>query len=436
MKFLLVSCVVLICGLGVESKKLDEKYSWKELEFSWPSEAAKQEAITSGKYVQKNNLPLGVEVWKNKVFLTVPRWKTGVASSLNYFTVTDEKSPVLTPYPDWASNELPADEVTKKSDENTSSTGGRTDAKPAEKGENILDTNNATIISTFRIRADECDRLWVMDSGLADILGSPKQWAPNSLAVFDLNTDKLIRRFVFPEGFVKEDSFFANVIVDTQRSRCDEAFAYVPDLGAYAVIVYDFKNDKSWRVKHNFFHFDPLQGNFDVGGVNFQWTDGVFGAALGKVTNDDGLRTVYFHALASTKEFTVPNSVLKNETFATSTDSYHSYSLLGERGVKSQSTAEMYDEKTDVIFYTQVNKDAIGCWNTKKPYTPENQGLVDSDSDALVFPNDLKLDEDGNVYVLSDRMPQFIYGELKPEYNYRVLTGKATELISGTVCEK
>lgn len=51
-----------------------------------------------------------------------------------------------------------------------------------------------------------------MDSGLADILGSPKQWAPNSLAVFDLNTDKLIRRFVFPEGFVKEDSFFANVV--------------------------------------------------------------------------------------------------------------------------------------------------------------------------------------------------------------------------------
>lgn len=95
-----------------------------------------------------------------------------------------------------------------------------------------------------------------MDSGLADILGSPKQWAPNSLAVFDLNTDKLIRRFVFPEGFVKEDSFFANVvssnwdnvfffikqddyemrfyylkIVDTQKTKCDEAFAYVPDLG-------------------------------------------------------------------------------------------------------------------------------------------------------------------------------------------------------------
>lgn len=89
------------------------------------------------------------------------RWKTGVASSLNYFTITDTKSPVLTPYPDWASNELPADETTKQSEEDKNYAGGRTDAKPAEKGENILDKNNATIISTFRIRADECDRLWV-----------------------------------------------------------------------------------------------------------------------------------------------------------------------------------------------------------------------------------------------------------------------------------
>lgn len=51
-----------------------------------------------------------------------------------------------------------------------------------------------------------------MDSGLADILGSPKQWAPNSIAIFDLNTDQLIRRFVIPEDQVKADSFIANIV--------------------------------------------------------------------------------------------------------------------------------------------------------------------------------------------------------------------------------
>lgn len=224
-------------------------------------------------------------------------------------------------------------------------------------------------------------------------------------------------------------------IVDSQSSHCDDAFAYLPDLGSYAVVVYDFKNDRSYRVKHNFFHFDPLQGDLTVGGVNFQWTDGVFGMALGKPTNEQGDRTIYFHALASTKEFSVSNTVLKNESFATSSDSYHAYSLLGDRGQKSQSTAEFYDDPTNVLFYTQINRDAIGCWNINKPFTPENQGLVDSDSDALVFPNDLKIDNEGNLYVLSDRMPLFIYSSLKPEYNYRILTGKTKDVISGTPCE-
>lgn len=72
--------------------------------------------------------------------------------------------------------------------------------------------DNTTIISTFRVRADECDRLWVMDTGLADILGNPAQHAAPSLAIFDLYTDKLIRRHYFPDALLKEDSFFANVV--------------------------------------------------------------------------------------------------------------------------------------------------------------------------------------------------------------------------------
>lgn len=78
-------------------------------------------------------------------------------------------------------------------------------------GSNFL-KNNATIISTFRVRADECDRLWVMDTGLADILGDAVQYAPPSLVLFDLYTDKLIRRHFFNSTLLKEDSFFANVV--------------------------------------------------------------------------------------------------------------------------------------------------------------------------------------------------------------------------------
>lgn len=128
--------------------------------------------------------------------------------------------------------------------------------------------------------------------------------------------------------------------------------------------------------------------------------------------------------------------MLQNETHATSSKSYGDFSYVGDRGANGQSSAEFLDEKTNTLFYTQVNKDAINCWNADKPYNVETQGLVDSDSDSLVFPNDLKSDKDGNLWVLSDRMPLFIYSKLDPEqYNYRILVGNTTEIIAGTPCD-
>jgi hypothetical protein len=70
--------------------------------------------------------------------------------------------------------------------------------------------------------------------------------------------------------------------------RCDESFTYILDIYGYAIVVYDFKHDRSWRVSHNFFSFDPIKGDLTVSGVNFQWHDGIFGMALGDIQNDLG----------------------------------------------------------------------------------------------------------------------------------------------------
>lgn len=62
--------------------------------------------------------------------------------------------------------------------------------------------------------------------------------------------------------------------------------------------------------------------------------------------------------------------------------------------------------------------------------------MADSDQTALEFPNDLKIDSEGNLWVLSDRMPRFLYKELMPEEdNFRILTGSTEDLIKGTPCE-
>lgn len=135
------------------------------------------------------------------------RWKSGVASSLNYINIdSKETNPKLIPYPSWEANTLQSDGFST-----ADTMGGRTNAPKATVVDSQL-ADNSSIISTFRIRCDECDRLWVMDTGLADILGNPKQIAPPALVIFDLKTNQLIRRFTIPGSHIKDDTFFANVV--------------------------------------------------------------------------------------------------------------------------------------------------------------------------------------------------------------------------------
>jgi hypothetical protein len=47
---------------------------------------------------------------------------------------------------------------------------------------------------------------------MSDLLGAPKKLQNPSVFIFDLNTDKLIRRFEIPANQIKSDSFFVNIV--------------------------------------------------------------------------------------------------------------------------------------------------------------------------------------------------------------------------------
>ncbi|KAF5303152.1 hypothetical protein FQR65_LT08315 [Abscondita terminalis] len=402
--------LLLVIGLCVvaHGAQLQEIFTWKQVEFAWPSDNIKQEAIQNKDYIPENNLPLGLARWRDKLFVTVPRWKAGVASSLNYIPLNStSKSPVLIPYPDYNANVLP-------------------------KNQQKLQDNH--IVSTFRVHVDECDRLWVMDTGYADILGDGNEYSKPALVVFDLNTNRLVRRYEFKPTDQKESSFFANLVIDVQPDKCEEAFAYVPDLGGYGIVVYSWKTNESWRVQHNYFHFDPLNGDLTVGGVNFQWTDGVFGLALGRVQSN-GYRTMYFHPLVSNNEFSVSTEVLRNQSLALNPNSFNLYKYEGYRGPATQASASNLDLKTEVLFLTQLQKDGIACWNINKPLNAENLVLFAQDKEGLIFPNDIKMDADRNLWVLSDRMPVFLFDTLNPrENNYRIFRINVDDAIRNTPC--
>lgn len=126
--------------------------------------------------------------------------KNGVPSSLNYVKLNDEKSATLHPYPSWDAAALPIETNIDRSTKN------------AAESNNILEKNNLTIVSGSAIAVDDCDRLWVLDSEKSNLFNYAIYWAPTTIAIFDLNTDILIRRIVIPSDLVKDRTFLANMV--------------------------------------------------------------------------------------------------------------------------------------------------------------------------------------------------------------------------------
>ncbi|KAG7208906.1 hypothetical protein KM043_015087 [Ampulex compressa] len=393
--------VLLDCSLwqaATAMGSLKVAFQWKQLEYQWPSNDTKR---LFPDYKEEDNLPLGLEVTNDRIFVTVPRWRQGVAASLNYININDTReSPPLNPYPSWEAHQYGAAGVPE-------------------------------IVSTFRIRADRCDRLFVLDTGLTDILGSPEQQAPPALIVYDTRSDEMLRKFVIPADQRTPDSLFANIAVEDYS--CEDTYVYLGDLGGPGLVVYSWKLDKSWLVKHHFFHPDPQGGEFNVSGISFQWTDGLFGMAL--ESTNDGYSTMYFHPLSSSMEFSVSTKLLRDPERAESSEIFHEFHARGSRGPNGQSSVSFLDPGTGVLFYALTNLNAIACWKPQSKFEIHQQGYVYVDNVTMVFPNDLKVDRNGNLWVLSDRLPAFMYSHLDPDdYNFRILTGPTKDVIRGTVC--
>ncbi|KAH9641505.1 hypothetical protein HF086_017841 [Spodoptera exigua] len=57
---------------------LPPKFQWKTMDFAWEnSDRDRESAIDDGSYIPVHNMPTGLARWKNKLFITIPRWKTG-----------------------------------------------------------------------------------------------------------------------------------------------------------------------------------------------------------------------------------------------------------------------------------------------------------------------------------------------------------------------
>lgn len=327
----------------------------------------------------------------------------GIPATLTYINTaqTLSGSPELIPYPDWQSNAV---------------------------GDCMNGLN-----TVYRIKADRCGRLWVLDTGTIGIGNTTQNICPYSVNVFDLATNTRIRRYEFRADDTNQNTFIANIAVDIGKT-CDDTFAYFSDELGYGLISYSWEQNRSWRFEHSYFFPDPLRGDFNIAGLNFQWgEEGIFGLALSQIRSD-GFRTLYFSPLASHREFSVSTRILRDETRVD--DSFHDFSFFPtERTANSHTTSRVCSDD-GIMLFNLIDQNAVGCWHTSMPYEPQYHGIVDRDDVGLIFPADVKIDENRDVWVLSDRMSTFLVASLDyTDINFRIYSAPLTSLIGGTVCD-
>lgn len=177
-----------------------------------------------------------------------------------------------------------------------------------------------------------------------------------------------------------------------------------------------------------------------VGDTTFQWTDGVIGVSLSR-PRPDGYRLLYFTPMSSSRLYSVSTKVLQDYTVDWSawnnTALFHQFQVVGYRGQFMQSTTSTMDENTGVLFYTLLCQDAIACWNSQSEYNMNTQGIVAQDSKRFSYTNDVKVDKNGMIWALSDRLHEYLFNKMNySEINFRIFRIPVMAAIQGTVCEK
>ncbi|CAG5001090.1 unnamed protein product [Parnassius apollo] len=345
-------------------------------------------------FIQYNNVPIGMEVYADRVFITVPRRRHGIPSTLNYVQLNGDKCPALKPYPSTESRK--------------------------------------EFVSVYRPRVDVCGRLWMVDTGHLEVPGERKQIQPPAIVVFDLKTNKQVLRYELkPSDLVNNRSSagLTSITVDVTKDACDDAYAYINDLATEGMVVFSMKARNSWRLDHRSFVHDDSAMNFTAAGYVINWRDGLFSIALSE-PDSEGKRRAFYHPLVSTQEFSINTEYLKDSRKFSGLNTY-----LGERGSNTQSGSHDYHAPSRTMFYANVAQDAILCWNIDTNMAPNNVAVVARDPKKLAYISDLKVIGD-HVWVLVNQIPKFIYSRFDTDdYNYFIQRLKIGDLIRGTVCD-
>ncbi|KAL3886764.1 hypothetical protein ACJMK2_026737 [Sinanodonta woodiana] len=270
-----IALLLFLCMEGAMFVKVGQGeiiYEFLYIDYEWFNDSIKQSYIANGQYIVENCIITGIKVYSNDVYVTVPRWRMGVPATLNRVATKGAEmtshSAVLEPFPSWKMNE-------------------------------IGDCRSLQFVQSMEIDPNT-GWMWIIDTGRINIFAvdgsSPKNLCPAKLVIFDINNNRVVHRYEFPNEVVSRSSNFINdIVLDYVDGKA--SFAYISDTLDAKIVVYDYFNNSSYV----FHHSSMLGGtNFPVANIH------VNGIALAP-----DFSTVFYCALSSLILYKVPTSTLR-----------------------------------------------------------------------------------------------------------------------------
>src|SRR5690242_19368184 len=316
-------------------------------------------------------MPTGVTISQKqgRIFVNFPRWGDDVP-----FTVAEIRDGKAIAFPDEAINQT---------DQNDQA---------------------AALVSVQSVVIDPADRLWILDTGSP--MFQPIMYGGPKLVCVDLNTDKVIRKILFPQDVALPTTYLNDVRFDLRRGS--EGMAFITDSsqnGPNGITVVDLASGKSYRRLHDhpstkaeqiqtflpIVEGRPLLEHQPDGSVKQGAGMGADGIAI----SSDGAR-LYYCPLGSRKLYSVDTDALADQSLG---DREKVGVTVNDEGDRGGAADGLESDAAGYIYSTNYEHNAIlrrrsggGQWETIAHDT------------RLLWPDTLSLAADGYLYVTANQL--------------------------------
>lgn len=330
-------------------------YEWIKLEFLWPNQTIKESYMKTGKFIPENCILSALEVFNKHVFVTVPRLRNGVPSSLNVLEVQPNKT-LLKPYPSLEKN-----------------------IEGADKCDNFQFVSNIAIDGRN-------GWMWIIDTGRVNLLPfdgtSPINMCPAKIVIYDTQNNKQVRGHFFSEKVVsKTSNYLSDIVIDGKM-------AYISDTFDNKLIVYNYDTDTSFSIKDSTMMPDPTMTIFKVGGTELDWKRGINSIAI-----STDFKTLYYSPLSSLNLYSVPTSVINQNITAFKSSVKYMGNLTSVTDAMICSPNHLYVSliSKDAIYYWDINKGS-NLASGEKNEKMETLKMLTQNSKLMQWPDSMTID--------------------------------------------